>query len=113
MTYHLGIDLGTTYVGAARVRDGRAEIITLDDRASVVPSVLYFKEDGDVLTGSAAIRRGLSDSTRVVREFKRRVGDSTPVMVGSSPYSSEALMSELLRWVVDTVSAREGSAWAS
>ncbi len=110
MTYYLGIDLGTTYVGAARLRDGRAEIITLGDRAAVVPSVLYFKDDGEVLTGGTAIRRGLTDPARVVREFKRRVGDSTPVMVGSSPYSPESLMAELLRWVVETVTAREGSA---
>ncbi len=108
MTYYLGIDLGTTYVGAALVRDGRAEIVTLGDRSAVVPSVLFFKDDGDVLTGESAIRRGLSDPSRVVREFKRRVGDTTPVMVGVTPYSADSLTAELLRRVLAEVNERQG-----
>jgi actin-like ATPase involved in cell morphogenesis len=108
--YYLGIDLGTTYTSAARIRDGRAEIVTLGDRAAVIPSVLFLRDDGDVLTGDPAVRRGLTDPTRVVREFKRRVGDPTPIMVGGSPHSADALMAQLLETIVGTVSEREGSA---
>lgn len=108
MSYHLGIDLGTTYTGAARFRDGRAEIITLGDRTAVVPSVLYLRDDGDVLAGDPAVRRGISDPTRVVREFKRRMGDPTPIMVGHSPYSADRLMAELLDTVLGVVAQREG-----
>lgn len=108
MSYYLGIDLGTTYTGAARFSDGRGEIVTLGDRSAVVPSVLFFRDDGDVLAGEPAVRRGLSDPARVVREFKRRMGDPTPIMVGSSPYSADRLMAELLDTILGTVSAREG-----
>ncbi len=111
--YHLGIDLGTTYVAAGILEQGRPEIITLGDRSAVLPSVLYFREDGDVLTGEAAIRRGLGDPTRMVREFKRRVGDTTPVVVGQTPYSVDVLMSKLLRHVYDAVVARQGRPPAS
>ncbi|MDH3302970.1 MAG: Hsp70 family protein [Acidimicrobiia bacterium] len=107
--YHVGVDLGTTYVGAGILRDGRPEVVTLGARSAVVPSVLYFREDGDVLVGEPANRRGLTDPSRVVREFKRRVGDSTPMVVGSTPYSAEALLARLLRFVHDEVVKRQGS----
>ncbi|MEM9562804.1 MAG: Hsp70 family protein [Actinomycetota bacterium] len=111
--YHLGIDLGTTYVAAGILRHGRPEIVTLGDRAPVVPSVLFFKEDGEVLHGESATRRGLSDPTRVVREFKRRVGDSTPMVVGQTPYSADVLLAKLLRFANAAVFERQGGAPAS
>ncbi|PID54380.1 MAG: heat-shock protein Hsp70 [Micrococcales bacterium] len=108
-SYDLGIDLGTTYVAAAVVRDVRAEIVTLGDRFAVIPSVLFIKEDGTVLTGDPAVRRGMSEPARVVREFKRRVGDSAPIVVGQTPYSADALLAELLRFVYTEVTGRQGA----
>ena len=112
-TYHLGIDLGTTYVAAGILRHGRPETVTLGDRAAVVPSVLFFKDDGEVLHGESASRRGLSDPSRVVREFKRRVGDSTPMVVGQTPYSADVLLAKLLRFAHGAVVQRQGGPPAS
>ncbi len=106
--YGLGIDLGTTWTAAAVVRDGRAEVVSLRDHAPAVPSVLFFRVDGSVLVGDAAVRRGLNESDRVAREFKRRLGDTTPLILGGTPWSAEALTARLLRWVVDEVVTREG-----
>jgi molecular chaperone DnaK len=108
MTYELGVDLGTTYTAAAVYRDGQVEIATLGDRSASVPSVVFLKEDETVLTGDAANRRALTEPGRVAREYKRRVGDPTPIMLGGTPYSADALMSKMLRWVVDEISKREG-----
>ncbi|MDQ1488431.1 MAG: molecular chaperone DnaK, partial [Actinomycetota bacterium] len=109
MAYQLGVDLGTTYTAAAVARADRVEIASLGDRAAAVPSALFMAEDGRVLVGDSATRRRLSDPSRVVREFKRRLGDPTPVLVAGTPYSAEALMARLLRWVIDQVTEREGS----
>jgi actin-like ATPase involved in cell morphogenesis len=106
--YRLGVDLGTTYTAAAIVRDGRVEIVTLGNRAAAIPSVLLLRADGTMLVGEAANRRALSEPGRVAREFKRRLGDPTPLLLGGTPYSAESLMAKLLRWVVDTVTEREG-----
>jgi molecular chaperone DnaK len=106
--YQLGIDLGTTFTGAAVHRDGRVEICSLGSRTAAIPSVVLLRDDGTVLTGEAAARRALSEPSRVAREFKRRLGDTTPIIVGGSPYSAEALMSRLLRSVVEEVTDREG-----
>jgi actin-like ATPase involved in cell morphogenesis len=110
VAYALGIDLGTTYTAAAIVESGQVKVADLGNRAPVIPSVLFINEDGSVLVGDAANRRALSDPGRVAREFKRRVGDPTAILLGGSPWSAEALMGRLLRWTVDTVTAAQGSA---
>ena len=106
--YALGIDLGTTYTAAAVWRGGRAEICALGTRSAAVPSVVLVRADGSVLTGEPATRRALAEPDRVAREFKRRLGDSTPVLLGGSPFSAEALTARLLSAVYKAVTDREG-----
>jgi len=106
--YRLGIDLGTTYSAAALERSGRAEIVPLGDHAPQVPSVLLFREDGSFLVGDSAVRRGVAEPGRLAREFKRRLGDQTGVILGGTPFSPQALIARLLRWVVDAVAERQG-----
>ena len=108
MPYVLGIDLGTTYTAVATYRDGRAQIVSIGTRTAAIPSVVFLRQDEAVLTGEAADRRALSEPGRVAREFKRRVGDTTPIMIGGSPYSAEQLSAELLKAVVERVTQLEG-----
>ncbi len=108
MSYALGVDLGTAYTAAATFCDGRAEIASLGNQSAAIPSVVLLKEDLSILTGDAANRRGVTEPERVAREFKRRVGDTTPIFLGGSPHSAEALMARLLRWVADEVAQRQG-----
>jgi actin-like ATPase involved in cell morphogenesis len=108
MTYYLGIDIGTTYTAAAVWRDGRFDIASLGNRAPTIPSVVLLRDDQTVLTGEAAVRRAATEPGRVAREFKRRIGDPTPIIVGGTPYSADALVAKLLRSVVDQVTEVEG-----
>ncbi len=108
MTYYLGIDIGTTYTAAAVWRDGRCDIASLGNRAPTIPSVVLLRDDQAVLTGEAAVRRAATEPGRVAREFKRRIGDPTPIIVAGTPYSADALVAKLLRSVVDQVSQVEG-----
>jgi len=106
--YSLGVDLGTTYTAAAVLRDGHAEVATLGTRSLEIPSVVLLREDGVLLIGEPAERRSLMEPARFAREFKRRIGDPTPVLLGGSPFSAHGLMAHLLRGVVKVVSDREG-----
>jgi molecular chaperone DnaK len=106
--YTLGIDLGTTYTAAAVHRDGRVDVVPLGSRVTATPSVVLVRDDRTMLTGEAASRRAVLEPHRVAREFKRRLGDSTPILLGGSPFSAEALTARLLRATVDEVVAREG-----
>lgn len=107
MSYFLSVDLGTTFSAAAINEDGKVEIFPLGSRSAVIPSVVALRADGTVLTGEAAERRGVSEPTRVGREFKRRLGDPTPLVIGGTPYGAETLMAELLRAIVSRVSEQK------
>ena len=100
MGYRLGVDLGTTYTAAAVNVDGRAEMLGLGIRAMQVPSVVFVRRDGEIVVGEAAEQQGAAEPSRVVREFKRRIGDSVPLVVGGAPFSAQALTARLLAWVV-------------
>ena len=108
MTYALGIDIGTTYTAAAVARNGRAEVVALGYRATSVPTVVCLAEDGRFLVGDAAERRAATSPDRVAREFKRRVGDPTPLLLGGSPIAVDRCLAEVLRWVVAGVAETEG-----
>jgi len=108
MAYSLGIDLGTTYSAAATARGDRLEIFQLGERAATIPSIVLLRADGEVLTGEAAERRALAEPTRTGREFKRRLGDPTPIILGGTPYGAEALLAHLLRSIVTRVTQQSG-----
>jgi actin-like ATPase involved in cell morphogenesis len=109
MSYALGIDLGTTYTAAATARNGRAEVTALGYRATSVPSVVFLTADGRFLVGDAAERRAAHEPDRVAREFKRRVGDPTPLLLGGAPIPVDRCLAEVLRWVVATIGETEGA----
>jgi molecular chaperone DnaK len=110
MGYSLGIDIGTTYSSAAVSREGRSEVLSLGTDRPTVPTVVLLRSDGTVLVGEAAERRALTEPTRVAREFKRRMGDPTPFIVGGTPYGVEALTAHVIKWVLALATEREGAA---
>jgi molecular chaperone DnaK len=108
MSYRLGADLGTTFTAAAVANGAGPTMLGLGNRALQVPSVLYLPADGGLIVGEPAERRGLADPARVVREFKRRFGDSVPMLVAGVPFSPQALTAQLLKWVVGMSTERMG-----
>lgn len=108
VTYGLGIDVGTTRTAAAVHRDGITAVVTLGTQSATMPSAVFVPDDGPVLIGDAALRRGLAQPTRIAREFKRRMGDSEPLLIGGAPWSPTALTTRLLDAVLGVVIEREG-----
>jgi molecular chaperone DnaK len=108
MAYRLGVDIGTTYTAAAVFSNGATEILGLGNRAMQIPSVLYLRPEGGFLVGEAAEARSAAEPDRVVREFKRRLGDPVPILVAGSPFSAEALIARLLSYVVGVATERQG-----
>ncbi len=108
MSYHLGIDVGTSFTAAA-IRDdtGTVSVIGLGPIADSIPTVLYLDADGGMLAGDAANRRALLDPTGAAREFKRRLGDPTPIFLRGSPFSAESLIARILAHVVERVVDRQ------
>lgn len=107
--YWLGIDLGTTYTAAAVSRpNGTTEMLGLGTRSLMIPSVVLVRDDGEILVGEAADRRAATEPSRVARDFKRRLGDPSPLFLGGTPFSAEALMAHVLRYVMERAREREG-----
>jgi molecular chaperone DnaK len=109
MTYALGIDVGTTFTAAATWRGDRAETVALGDHANAVPSVLFLREDGVLLVGDAAARRAVAEPGRVAREFKRRIGDPVPLLLGGVEHTPQGLTAAVIGWVAAKVTELEGS----
>ncbi|HWG15882.1 MAG TPA: Hsp70 family protein [Streptosporangiaceae bacterium] len=111
-SYWLGIDLGTTYTAAAVCRpsvDGlEVQVVALSNHSHAIPSVLFLPGDGSLVVGEGAQRRSLTDPDRVVREFKSRIGDEIPLLVGGSPYYAHDLAAEFVGWLYQYVVEREG-----
>ncbi|MCM3846462.1 Hsp70 family protein [Pseudonocardia sp. DR1-2] len=110
MGYLLGIDVGTTRTAAAVIGSGTVEMVTLGDHSVDIPSVVYVAPDGGLLFGEAAERRALTEPDRVAREFKRRIGDPTPIPLGEQSFAPEQLSALLAEHVVDVVARTEGGA---
>jgi molecular chaperone DnaK len=114
MSYVLAVDVGTSFTAAALVRISQnaqpvPESLPLGLRGTAVPSVVYYPEEGPILVGEAAERRGLDSPERVVREFKRRVGDAVPIVVGTLSLPAEDVFATMASWVVDRAEEREGA----
>ncbi len=108
MRYGLGIDLGTSFTAAAVQSVEGTRMVPLSPQVTV-PSVAYARPDGTLLTGTAArdaARDG--DLGRLATGFKRRIGDPTPLVLGGTPYSPDALMAAQLRDVVEAVTRAQG-----
>lgn len=115
MSYVLAVDVGTSFTAAAVARFSPGttpipESLPLGLRGSAVPSVVYYPEEGPVLVGEAAERRGLDSPGRLIREFKRRIGDSVPFSVGTLSLPPEDVYATMARWVADRAAEREGEA---
>ncbi|TAP41119.1 Hsp70 family protein [Arthrobacter sp. S39] len=113
MSYVLAIDVGTSFTAAAIARTDRIappvpESLPLGLRGTSVPSVIYYPEEGPILVGESAERRGLDSPDRVVREFKRRIGDNVPIALGTLSLPAEEVFATMAGWVVDRAAEREG-----
>lgn len=100
MSYGLGIDLGMSTTGSAAAETGRApRMIRLGRHTALVPSVLDLRPDGSLALRSDP-RSAPADPALSARDFKRRLGDSTPMIIGTHAYSAVALLAAALRDVV-------------
>jgi YVTN family beta-propeller protein len=106
VSYGLGVDLGTSFTGAAVSRGGHPQMITLGAGSALMPSVVQVQPDGTLLVGVAS---GPAEAP-IGRDFKRRLGDPTPLVLGGQPHSAVSLLAATLKSVLETVTTAEGAA---
>jgi molecular chaperone DnaK (HSP70) len=109
LSYSLGVDLGTTFSAAAVHRGDGSVIFPLGTDRAAIPSTVLFREEGEELIGEAAERRARAEPDRVAREYKRRFGDPTPMLVGGTPRTPESLTAKVLRQIIEQIETTEGA----
>jgi len=72
----VGIDLGTTNTVVACVRSGKVHVLADEHGARLLPSVVSFHPNGEVLVGGAAKARRVIDPRNTVYSHKRLIGRS-------------------------------------
>ncbi len=72
----VGIDLGTTNTVVACVRNGRVHVLADEDGRRLLPSVVSFHPNGNVLVGQAAKERRVVDARNTIASVKRLIGRS-------------------------------------
>ena len=70
----VGIDLGTSNSVVAVVHDGHPVVLDDEDNNKIIPSVVAFHPNGDVLVGRAAKQRRIIDPRNTVYSTKRIIG---------------------------------------
>ncbi len=72
----VGIDLGTTNTVVACVRSGRVHVISDASGQRLLPSVVSFHPNGEVLVGATAKQRRGTDGKNTISSVKRLIGRS-------------------------------------
>jgi len=72
----VGIDLGTTNTVIACVREGRVHVIPDEQGNRLLPSVVSFHPNGEIMVGRAAKERRTVDAKNTIASVKRLIGRS-------------------------------------
>ena len=78
MSYALGIDLGTTFTAAAIADENGSRMVGLSHDRTAIPSVVA---PARKLVGEEALVVSATAPWTVAREFKRRFGSPTPIVL--------------------------------
>lgn len=110
----LGIDLGTTHSAVGVVDSGFPILLADEEGNRIMPSAVWYGENGAVEVGRKALRRRASDPQNVVTSVKRQIGSDTisdPVLdaLGKSPEEVSAEILKELKRVAEWRLEREVS----
>lgn len=108
MSYSLGIDVGTTFVAAALANANTVQMITLGAHGVVMPAAVYLRGDGALGTGEAVGLPAARSHNRTGEKLMSRLGDPTPLVLGSEPYAVTDVLGVLLRDIINGVIEAEG-----
>ncbi len=74
MSKIIGIDLGTTNSCMAVIEGGEPQVIPNSEGANTTPSVVAFKDNGEILVGIAAKRQAVTNPKNTIFSAKRFIG---------------------------------------
>jgi molecular chaperone DnaK len=97
----IGIDLGTTNSAAAVLKDGKVKLVPAPEGATsygkMFPSVVAFREDGEIIIGKNAQAYAYIRPDRTIRWIKRRIGTDYAVEIDGHKYTSQEISALMIK----------------
>ncbi len=91
----VGIDLGTTNSLVAYIREGKPYcLLDASGKHALVPSVVHFTPEGEVLVGDAAKEKLASDPANTIYSVKRLMGKSYRDIADLQPFLGYQILDE-------------------
>lgn len=91
----VGIDFGTTTSAISVVQNGYPSLIHVDGDV-LLPSIVAFDDNGNVMVGAIAKRQAVVNPERTFRSIKRQVGEEKRYMIGDVEWSAEQIGAQIL-----------------
>ncbi len=98
----IGIDLGTTNSCVAVMEGDKVKVIENAEGARTTPSIVAYKDDGEVLVGQAAKRQAVTNPKNTLFAIKRLIGRR---------YSDDVVQKDIAMVPYKIVKADNGDAW--
>ena len=92
-----GIDLGTTNSEIAWIKNGKPEIITVDNKKKYLPSVVGMDLSGKIITGFPARNQYAAFPENTVVSIKRKMGSREKITMGGKEFTPAQISSEILK----------------
>jgi len=101
MSRTIGIDLGTSNSAAAVMKDGKIRLVPAFEGPTpygkMFPSIVAFKEDGEIIVGKNAQAYAYLCPDRTVRWIKRRMGTDYTVNIDGHKYTPQKISALILK----------------
>ncbi|MBF0413729.1 MAG: Hsp70 family protein [Desulfamplus sp.] len=95
----IGIDLGTSNSLASYIKNGSPRIIPNERGERMTPSVVHFKENGDVIVGQMAKNQAVINSDQTVSLVKLSMGTDKTYNILNKTYSPVDISSMILAYL--------------
>jgi len=97
----LGIDLGTTNSAMAFIEMEEPAIIENKEGERITPSIVFFKENGEVVVGKVAKQNIIANPDRTIRSIKRKMGTDYKLNLDGEAYPPEYISAHILKKLVN------------
>ena len=97
----IGIDLGTTNSAGAVMKDGKIRLVPASEGPTpygkMFPSIVAFKEDGEIVVGKNAKNYAYVHPDRTVRWIKSKIGTDYTVDIDGRKYTPQEISALIIR----------------
>jgi molecular chaperone DnaK len=97
----IGIDLGTTNSAGAVLKDGKIRLVPAAEGPTpygkMFPSIVAFKEDGEIVVGKNAKEYTYVNPERTVRWIKRKIGTYYTIEIDGYKYTAQEISALIIK----------------